>query len=100
LSDALDVAIMMCLTFQQDIMNHVIPNNMIDDYVLLVGIQLLNWWYCNEYQKVNVFYPHLNFLWNFEPKRVHNMLALMLDPSYTLLQIMGLVHQIVSLRHL
>jgi len=33
LNDALNVAIMMCLKFQQDIMNHVILDNMINDEI-------------------------------------------------------------------
>jgi hypothetical protein len=74
---------MMCLKFQQDIMNHVILDNMINNEIR--GYSNVKLAYINmniKKQIICVLDPFLYLLWNFDSKKVHNMLTLMLDPWY------------------
>jgi hypothetical protein len=87
LSDVLNWTITITLKFQEEIINHVIPNNMVDDDT---GRCMLNWmsWLSTSIDGLFLAWIlFLSFLLRFEPKKAHNILCLMLDPQYKNLHI-------------
>jgi hypothetical protein len=83
LSDALNATITMSLKFQQDIINHVILDSTLDDEIGgYLDVELIKLPKNIKRQVISVLDPFLSFLRRFEPKKVHNMLCLMLDPWY------------------
>ncbi len=81
MNDALNAAITMSLKFQQDIINHVILDNTLDDEIGgYLDVELIKLPFNIKRQMILVLDPFLSFLWRFEPKKAHNMLCFMLDP--------------------
>jgi hypothetical protein len=81
LSNALHFAIIMCLKFKEEITNPFVLVNLInDDY----GIDFELFLFTSNIRKevCGVFYSFLSFLGNFEERKAHNMLSLMVDPRF------------------
>jgi hypothetical protein len=87
LSDVLNRTITITLKFQEEIINHVIPNNMVWGWHGQVYVELDELAININRSVISGLDSFFSFLLRFEPKKAHNILCLTLDPQYKNLHI-------------